>query len=97
MAEVLFEEGSVLGQDYFAAGDSAGKLHSEKCRAAEDHLVAGARCALEDEDHAERRNLAAEVHVVVMDTDVVYFDAGSHCMLVEAAETAVADTVALAD
>ena len=97
MAEVLFEEGSVLGQDYVAAGESAGKLHTEECRAAEDHLVAGVRCALEEEGHAEKRSLAAEVHIVVLDTGAVHFDAGSHCMLVEAAETAVADTVVLAD
>ena len=97
MAEVLFEEDSVLGQDYVAAGESAGKLRTEKCRAAGDHRAAGVRCAQEDEGHAETRSHAAEVRVVVMDTGAVYFDAGSHCMLVEAAETAVADTVVLAD
>ena len=97
MAEVLFGEGSVLGQGYVAAAESAGKLRTEQRLAAEDLLVAGAGCALEDEGHAERRSLAAEVDVVVMDTGAVYLDAGSHCMLVETAESAVADTVALAD
>ena len=93
MAEVPFEEGSVLGQDYVAAGESAGKLRTEKCHVAVGHLVAGVRSALE-EGYAEKRSLAAEVHTVVMDTGSVHSDAGSHCMLVEAA---VADAVALAD
>ena len=93
MAEVLFEEGFVPGQDYVAAGESAGKVRTEKSRVAEGHLVAGLRSALE-EGYAEERSLAAEVHTAVMDTGSVHSDAGSHCMLVEAA---VADTVALAD
>ena len=96
MAEVLFEEGSVLGQDYVAAGESAGKPRTEKCRYAEDQLVAEVRCALA-KGHAEKRSLAAEVQIVVMNTGVVHFDAGSHCVIVEPAETAVEDTVALAD
>lgn len=54
------------------------------------------RSALE-ESHAEKRSFAAEVHTAALDTGSVHSDAGSHCMLVEAAEAAVADTVALAD
>ena len=96
MAEVLFEEGSVLGQDYVAAGESAGKLRTEKCRVVEDHLVAGVISALE-ESHAETRSLAAEAHTVGLDAGSMHSDAGSHCTLVEAAEAAVADTVGLAD
>ena len=95
MAEVLIEEGSVLGQDCVAADTSAGKLRIERCYAAEGQLLAELRCELE-ENHAEKQTLAAALHIVVMDTGAVHFGTGSQCGLAESAETAAAGTGTLA-
>ena len=92
---MLFEEGSVLEQDCVVVGPPAGKLREEKCHAAEDQTVAEMSFAL-DEVQSEKQKLAAGADKIVMDTGALHLGAGSRFVLVEDAETAVADTVALA-
>lgn len=64
------------------------------CRTAEEQPAAEVKYELEESHVGE--NLAAGVHIVGMDIVAVHIDAGSHCVLVEAAETAAAGIVALA-
>ena len=89
MADVLPERTSVHEQDSVAAGALAGKLRIEMCRTAEGNYEL-------EESHAGKKNLAAGVHIVEMDIGAVHVGAGSHCVLVETAETAAAGIVALA-
>lgn len=89
MADVLPGRASVHEQDSVAAGTLAGKLRIEMCRTAEGNYEL-------EESHAGKKNLAAGVHIVEMDIVAVHVGAGSHCVLVEPAETAAAGIVALA-
>lgn len=89
MADVLPGRASVHEQDSVAAGTLAGKLRIEMRRTAEGNYEL-------EESHAGKKNLAAGVHIVEMDIVAVHVGAGSHCVLVEPAETAAAGIVALA-
>lgn len=95
MAGVPSSEGSVLGQDCFAAETLAGGLRTEECRTAEDQLVAGVTYE-QGERRDEEQGLAAGVHDIVVDIGAVHIGVGSRCELVEAVETAVAGIAALA-
>lgn len=77
------------------AGTLAGKFRTEKYHIAEDQLAAEMKYG-RFEIHDGEENLAAGLHTVGIDTAVVRIVAGSHCVLVEADETAAADTVVLA-
>ena len=89
MAEVLTEQEPVHRQDCVAAGSLVGKLRIEMCRTAEGNYEL-------EESHAGKDNLAAGVRTVVTGTAGEHIGAGSHCVLAEADEAAVAGIVALA-
>ena len=94
MAEVQPERDSVYAQNCVAAGTLAGKLRVEKYRTAEQQQAAEVKYE-QKESHTGEKKLAAGVHTVVFGIAAVHTGAGSHCVLVEADETAVAGIVAL--